>query len=72
MDLRKQYGPWALIAGGSQGVGTSFAPQLGRQGFNLVLAARQPGRLQEKRVRTQPVGTVSKFHCARPLTVAPS
>lgn len=47
MDLMKQYGPWALIAGGSEGVGASFAQQLGRQGLNLVLAARKPEPLRE-------------------------
>jgi short-subunit dehydrogenase len=39
------YGPWAVIAGGSEGVGTSFATQLADAGINLVLIARKPGPL---------------------------
>lgn len=45
-DLRK-YGPWAVILGGSEGVGASFAQQLAADGFNLVLVARKPGPLAE-------------------------
>lgn len=41
------YGPWALIAGGSEGVGAEFATQLAAEGFNLVLLARKPGPLEE-------------------------
>jgi short-subunit dehydrogenase len=36
----QQYGPWALIAGGSEGIGRSFAEQLAANGRNLVLLAR--------------------------------
>lgn len=39
------YGPWAVIAGGSEGVGAAFADQLAAAGFNLVLLARKPGPL---------------------------
>jgi len=42
-----QYGPWAVIAGGSEGVGASFADQLADAGINLVLIARKPGPLAE-------------------------
>lgn len=45
VDVRK-YGPWALIAGGSEGVGAEFARQLAADGFNLVLVARKPGPLE--------------------------
>jgi short-subunit dehydrogenase len=41
------YGPWAVIAGGSEGVGASFAHQLADAGINLVLIARKPGPLTE-------------------------
>jgi uncharacterized protein len=40
-----KYGPWAVIAGGSEGVGASFAYQLAAQGMNLVLLARNAGPL---------------------------
>lgn len=42
-----RYGPWAVIAGGSEGVGASFATQLAEAGLNLVLLARKPGPLEE-------------------------
>jgi NAD(P)-dependent dehydrogenase (short-subunit alcohol dehydrogenase family) len=35
-----KYGPWALIAGGSEGVGAEFARLLAQAGLNLVLVAR--------------------------------
>ncbi|MFD4431949.1 SDR family NAD(P)-dependent oxidoreductase [Nocardia sp. NPDC058497] len=40
MDIDR-YGPWAVIAGGSEGVGAEFAEQLARSGLNLVLLARK-------------------------------
>jgi uncharacterized protein len=43
----KSYGPWAVIAGASEGVGASFAHRLGKAGINLVLVARQ-GHLLEQ------------------------
>ena len=36
------YGPWAVIAGGSEGVGAGFADELSKIGINLVLIARKP------------------------------
>lgn len=42
------YGPWALVAGGSDGLGGAFADELGRRGLSLVLVARRPGKLDEK------------------------
>lgn len=35
----EQHGPWALVAGGSEGVGAHLSVKLARQGFNLVLLA---------------------------------
>jgi short-subunit dehydrogenase len=45
-DLRK-YGPWAVVAGGSEGVGRAFATQLADAGIDLLLVARKPGPLEE-------------------------
>jgi uncharacterized protein len=45
VDIEK-YGPWAVIAGGSEGVGAEFARILAENGFNLVLIARKPGPLE--------------------------
>lgn len=38
--------PWALIAGGSEGVGACFARRLASQGINLALVARKPEPLE--------------------------
>jgi len=35
----EKHGPWALIVGGSEGVGAAFADILAGQGFNLVLTS---------------------------------
>ncbi|MEV0670392.1 SDR family NAD(P)-dependent oxidoreductase [Mycobacterium sp. NPDC050441] len=42
-----KYGPWAVITGGSEGVGRSFAVQLAEAGINLLLVARKTGPLEE-------------------------
>lgn len=47
MSTHEKYGPWAVIAGGSEGVGAAFAHQLAEAGINLVLIARKPEPLAE-------------------------
>ena len=47
MSDLSRYGPWAVIAGGSEGVGSEFARQLARAGLNLVLIARKTAPLEE-------------------------
>jgi len=42
----EKYGPYALIAGGSDGLGYAFAEAIARRGLNLVLIARQKERLE--------------------------
>jgi len=42
-----RYGSWALITGGSSGMGAEFARQLGAMGFNLILVARRLERMQQ-------------------------
>jgi short-subunit dehydrogenase len=41
------YGPWAVVAGGSEGVGAEFARMLADAGINLVLIARKPAPLEK-------------------------
>jgi uncharacterized protein len=45
-DFRQRYGPWALIAGASEGIGAAFAEQLAQAGLNLVLVARRQELLE--------------------------
>jgi short-subunit dehydrogenase len=53
---RTQYGPWALIAGGSEGLGASFSEQLAADGFNLVLLGRKVEPLEETAARARKAG----------------
>jgi short-subunit dehydrogenase len=39
MAFREQYGPWAIVAGASEGTGRSFALQLAERGLSLILIA---------------------------------
>jgi len=43
----EKYGPWALVAGASEGVGASFAEALAERGLNVVLVARRQEVLDE-------------------------
>jgi short-subunit dehydrogenase len=42
-----KYGPWALVAGASEGLGAAFADQIAAQRVNLVLLARREHALSE-------------------------
>ena len=42
-----RYGPWAVVAGASEGIGQAYARELAARGLHLVLVARRPGPLEE-------------------------
>jgi short-subunit dehydrogenase len=48
-DFNTHYGPWALIAGGSEGIGLEFARRIAAAGINLLLLARRPEPLAAAR-----------------------
>src|SRR5690349_12902601 len=45
MDFKHRYGPWAVVAGASQGTGAAFSHQLAKKGLNLILISRREGPL---------------------------
>lgn len=56
-----RYGPVALVTGASSGIGSAFAEELARRGFNLVLTARRVERLEELSARlTADYGVMSR------------
>lgn len=42
-----RFGPWAAIAGGSDGIGRAFAEELAERGLHLVLIARDETKLED-------------------------
>lgn len=51
-----RYGPWAVVLGGSEGVGAAFATQLAADGFGLVLVARKPDALEATAAAVRALG----------------
>jgi short-subunit dehydrogenase len=61
-QFQQKYGPYALIAGGSDGLGYAYAEAIARRRLNLILIARQEERLLKaaKRLKeTYPINVVS-------------
>jgi len=62
-EFRRRYGPWALVAGGSVGMGAEYTRQLARRGLNVVAVAEAAEPLEslarevaaEHRVETRAV-----------------
>src|SRR4051812_34121056 len=44
--FREKYGPWAVVAGASEGLGAAFATALAARGVHLLLIARRAELLQ--------------------------
>jgi short-subunit dehydrogenase len=45
-EFRARYGPWAVVAGASEGIGRAFAHALAARGVDLILIARRVGPLE--------------------------
>ncbi len=46
MDFTERYGPWALIAGASTGIGAALSHEAASRGLNVVMMARGEERLR--------------------------
>ncbi|HXQ09777.1 MAG TPA: SDR family NAD(P)-dependent oxidoreductase [Caulobacteraceae bacterium] len=45
-SFAEKYGPWAIVAGASEGLGAAFAEALAARGLNLILLARRADKLE--------------------------
>lgn len=46
-EFKEKYGPWAVVTGASQGLGSSYAEQLAKKGLNVVVVARNGEKLDK-------------------------
>lgn len=46
-SIAGRYGPWAVVAGASDGTGAAFAEEIAKHGINVVLVARRESLLEE-------------------------
>jgi uncharacterized protein len=54
-EFTVRYGAWALVVGGSDGLGAAFAEELAARGLSLVLIARRPAALEGTAARLRSV-----------------
>ena len=66
----ERYGPWAVIAGGSEGIGACIAGELAQAGINLVLVARKPEPLEEVAANLRQASAIEVRTLALDLTEA--
>ncbi len=71
-EFREKYGPWALVAGASVGLGAAFASELARRKLNLILLARRSGPLDELAARLRAEFSVEVITVAADLADAAS
>ncbi|MCX7863539.1 MAG: SDR family NAD(P)-dependent oxidoreductase [Novosphingobium sp.] len=55
-----RHGPWAVIPGGSEGIGACIARRLAGAGINSVLIARKPAPLEEVAAQVQALGAEAR------------
>lgn len=60
MHFAERYGPWAVIAGASEGTGRAFSRKVAAKGVNCILIARREGPLAELASR---LGAESGIEC---------
>jgi short-subunit dehydrogenase len=47
IEFRQRYGPWAIVAGASEGIGQAYAHALAERGLNLITFARRTDVLEQ-------------------------
>ena len=57
--MKENYGPWAFIAGGSEGVGAEIGATLAAQGINICLVARNEAALRRQQQQLQNIYKVN-------------
>lgn len=65
-----RFGPWAVIAGGSDGIGSAFAGELASRGLNLALIARDESKLAATAAKVRDRYGVEVRHASIDLTRA--
>ncbi|XP_053384919.1 inactive hydroxysteroid dehydrogenase-like protein 1 isoform X2 [Mercenaria mercenaria] len=46
-DLSEKFGSWAVVTGGSEGIGLAYAKELARRKLNVILISRSEAKLKE-------------------------
>lgn len=65
IDFKSKYGPWALVAGASEGLGAAFAEIIASKGLNLILIARRQSKLESLAEYLRTTYSVDvETHCA--------
>lgn len=65
IDLR-EYGPWAVVTGATDGIGKAYAHKLASIGLNVVLISRSPTKLQ---ATAQEIKTLCPFVHIRTVAI---
>lgn len=68
--FRERFGPWAVVAGGSDGIGAAFGEALARRGLDVVLIARSESKLAAQAERIRSAHSVRIRTVALDLTAA--
>jgi len=70
VEFRERYGPWAVVAGASEGLGAQFAEQVAARGLNVVLVARRAELLESLAARLKSEKQVDVRICSADLARA--